>query len=99
MFAAPGENVPLSFRFLEKAETKPSKGTSVLVRKEGLDQTDLERGVAYGKLHYQELQDAETGKAIVNIKIRRPGEHQSFTLSKEEWDAFTDIAAAMETGT
>jgi len=99
MFAAPGENVPLSFRFLEKAETKPSKGTSVLIRKEGLEQTDLERGVAYGKLHYQELQDAETGKAIVNIKIRRPGEHQSFTLSKEEWDAFTDIAAAMETGT
>ena len=68
----------------------------MLVRKEGLDQTDMEKGVAYGKLQYQELQGAETGESLINIKIRRPGEHQSFSLSKDEWAAFTDIAVPTE---
>ncbi|MDA0892342.1 MAG: hypothetical protein O3C15_08495, partial [Proteobacteria bacterium] len=93
-FTPPGADAPANFRFLEGDEEKPSKRTMVLVRRSGLNQTDMEKGLAYGQLYYQELQDADTGEPQVNIKVRRPGEHVSFSLTAAEWAGFTDIAIA-----
>ena len=95
-FNFPGAADAVDFRFLAEGEAKPPSGTMVIIRHAPLDQADLEKGLAFGKLYYQELQDADTGEAQVSIKIRRPGEHVSFSLSEAGWASFTDIAVAAQ---
>ena len=46
-FNPPGADAPANFRFLEIDEAKPLKRTVVLVRRSGLNQTDMEE-LAYG---------------------------------------------------
>ena len=78
-------------RFLSEGDRKPSKNTWVVMARDGLRQPDVVAGFAYGRLSWSELQDAETGESVINVKIRRPGASTSIRMPKSEWEGFSAI--------
>lgn len=89
----PVEGTERTIRFLAQGEQKPDRNTLVVVAHEKALQHDVAKGFAYGRLHWSERQDAETGEPQVNVKIRRPGAMTSFLMSREEWETFSGIGA------
>ena len=95
-FQLPNDRGERNVRFLADGDPRPAKKALAIVVHASVKQPDGVSGFAYGKLSWMELQDAETGEAQINLRIRRAGATTSLKMSKAQWETFSGFGVVVE---